>query len=359
MKKQFDRLTLLCTVLLLSAAFGSAQCLVPEDEIFSGGPGRDGIPALTNPKVVSATAADAFLLPEDLVLGVEINGEARAYPHAVLWWHEIVNDVVGGMPIAVSFCPLTGSGLVYDPVVLGEGTEPVNFGVSGLLFDNNLILFDRTSDTLWSQMRVQGICGPATGTFPRQLPVVQSTWAGWRALYPGTTVVNFETGFSRNYDRYPYGDYDVVGNNDLLFPHSFIDSRLPMKQVVLGISHEGVHRAYSHATMKAERAQLVVNDDVNGRKVLVVFDNDRQLAIPFDRTLRLTETESRVLSFDIAEPGGFPYMLRDRESGSLWTMTGQALEGELAGTALSRIPTFSAMWFAWASFNQGTEIWEP
>lgn len=127
----------------------------------SGGPGKDGIPALSNPAVVSAGEGDRFLQAEDLVLGVVVNGEARAYPHGILWWHEIVNDVLGGEPIVVTFCPLTGSGIVYDPEIDGRS---LNFGVSGLLFDNNLILFDRASDSLWSQMRLESVCGSFQGT---------------------------------------------------------------------------------------------------------------------------------------------------------------------------------------------------
>ncbi|MFQ5790480.1 MAG: DUF3179 domain-containing (seleno)protein, partial [Acidobacteriota bacterium] len=181
---------LLLAFFLLSAAAASAQCLIPEDQIVSGGVGPDGIPALTAPEVVSAEEGDSFLFPSDMLLGVVINGEARAYPHAVLWWHEIINDVLGGRPIAVSFCPLTGSGLVYDPVI---HEQTLNFGVSGLLFDNNLILFDRQTGTLWSQMRVEAICGELRTTVPPLLPVVQSNWAGWKALHPETTVVSFNT----------------------------------------------------------------------------------------------------------------------------------------------------------------------
>ena len=264
------------------AASASAQCLVPQDAIVNGGPGRDGIPSLTNPDVVSMGEGDSFLIPSDMVLGVVINGEARAYPQAILWWHEIINDVLGGKPITVSFCPLTGSGLVYDPTI---AAQLHNFGVSGLLFDNNLILFDRQTDTLWSQMRIEGICGPQTSTSPKLLPVVQSTWGAWKALYPDTTVVSFNTGFSRNYDRYPYGDYDQPGNGDLLFPHSFIDTRLPLKAVVLGVENRGVARAYPMSTLNSMGARVAVNDEVNGRPVLIVSDKDSFMILSFERDL--------------------------------------------------------------------------
>jgi hypothetical protein len=349
------------SVVVLLPVSAAAQCLVPQDQIVSGGPGKDGIPALTNPEVVSATEGDGFLISSDLVLGVVVNGEARAYPHAVLWWHEIVNDVLGGKPIVVTFCPLTGSGLVYDPAIDGAS---FNFGVSGLLFDNNLVLFDRTTDTLWSQMRAEGICGPLQGTRPVQHPLVQSTWAAWKALHPNTTVISFNTGFNRNYDRYPYGDYDEVGNSSLLFPHSVIDNRLPLKETVLGFTHEGVARAYAVSTLDNVGPRAAVNDSVNGRPVLVVYDREAFMFLPFDRTLIDPATPEgqeggMVLSFDVVDEGTFPFKLRDRETGTLWSLTGKALEGPLVGSELRSVPgSFTAFWFAWASFNQGTEIYQ-
>ncbi len=344
------------------ATLVEAQCLVPESRLISGGPGKDGIPALTTPQVVSAEEGDSFLFSSDLVLGVVVNGEARAYPHAVLWWHEIVNDTLGGKPIAVSYCPLTGSGLVYDPVI---GDQTLNFGTSGLLFDNNLVMFDRQTDTLWSQMMRIGICGPLIETEPTFYPVVQSTWAGWKGLYPATTVVSFSTGFSRNYDRYPYGSYDQVDDTQILFPHSFIDTRLPRKELVLGIASEGLARAYPMSTLSSLGSKVAVNDVVNGRPVLVVYDRDSAMALPFER--KLTDptipegpegTGGLVLSFDVVGEGVFPFELRDRETGTLWSLTGLALDGPLTGSQLQPIATsYVAMWFAWASFNSGTEIY--
>jgi len=367
MSRRFNNFLLRLLAVLAAFTVAEAQCIVPESSIVGGGPGKDGIPALTTPDVVSAEEGDSFLLSADLVLGVVVNGEARAYPHAVLWWHEIVNDILGGKPIAVTFCPLTGSGLVYDPVI---GDRTLNFGTSGLLFDNNLIMFDRQTDTLWSQMMRVGICGPLIETEPSFYPVVQSTWAGWKNLHPTTTVVSFNTGFSRNYSRYPYGSYDEVDNTQALFPHSFIDTRLPMKEVVLGITNEGLARAYPMSTLGSLGSRVAVNDVVNGRPVLVVYDRDSAVALPFERRLidpTIPEGSEgpegpegmggMVLSFDVVDGGVFPFELRDGETGTIWNLTGLALDGPLAGSRLQPIATsYAAMWFAWASFNAGTEI---
>ncbi len=345
---------------LSAAAAASGQCLVPSDLIINGGPGKDGIPSLTNPKTLTASLADSTLLPEDMVLGVVVNGEARAYPHAILWWHEIINDVLGGRPILVTFCPLTGSGIVYDPVF--DGTAR-NFGVSGLLYDNNLIMFDRTTDSLWSQMRLDSICGSMMGTRPPLIPVVQSTWAAWKALHPETTVVSFDTGFSRNYDVYPYGDYDRTDNGQLLFPQTVVDPRLPPKENVLGIGHEGVSRAYSLTRMATAGPRLAINDTVNGLPILVVSHAASQLALSFDRRLppppETPDAARQKLGFDIATDtagAAFPFRLRDRQTGSLWNLNGVAVDGPLKGARLRKIPAFTSFWFAWSAFNPGTQI---
>ena len=328
-----------------SATAAAGSCLIPQSQLVNGGPGRDGIPALNRPAAVPAAAGDRFLAPDALVLGVTIGAEARAYPHNILWWHEIVNDELGGRAIVVSYCPLTGSGMVYDPVI---GGRTLSFGVSGLLFDNNLVLFDRATDSLWSQMRVQSVCGTLSSTAPALLPVVQSTWAAWKALHPGTTVVSFDTGFPRNYNQYPYGNYDQLGDSSLLFPQSFVDPRRPLKELVIGIREGTVARAWPYEAL-GDRA--AVNDTVGGRAVLVVFDRAGQTAIAFER-----DVSGRRLTFDVVEGTQFPFHVRDRETGSLWDLTGAGVAGPLAGSRLNQVATYSAMWFAWAAFNRDTEL---
>ncbi len=232
-----------------------------------------------------------------------INGEARAYPHAVLRWHEIINDFLEGIPVAVTYCPLTGSGLIHNPVVNGTS---MRFGNSGLLFDNNLIMFDEGTNSLWSQMMVRSICGELTGVRPSLFPVVQSSWAAWSALHPETTVVSFNTGFNRNYNG-PYGDYDEIDNSTLLFPQSFVDPRLLMKETVLGITREGVSRAYPMSVLNGMGPRRAVNDNVNGLELLVVFDATFSLMIPYNRRLidlaAGADAPGRLLTFDVIRGG--------------------------------------------------------
>ena len=191
------RMLLAGAVVFLGVVNAQAQC--PVSQLVTGSRGPNSIPPLNFPALVSVEDGNTFLTPDRLVLGVVINGEARAYPHGVLWWHEIINDFLGGIPVTVTFCPLTGSGLIFNPVV--DGTS-IRFGTSGLIFDNNLVMFDEDTNSLWSQMGLGSICGARAGTAATLFPVVQTSWQAWSALYPESTVVTFNTGFSRNYSAY-------------------------------------------------------------------------------------------------------------------------------------------------------------
>ena len=352
------RVLLAGAAVFLGVVNAQAQC--PVSQLITGSSGPNSIPPLNSPKVGSVEDGNNFLTPDRLVLGVVINGEARAYPHGVLWWHEVINDFLGGIPVLVTFCPLTGSGLIYNPVVDGTSTL---FGTSGLIFDNNLVMFDEDTRSLWSQMRVGSVCGARAGTEATLFPVVQSSWEAWSALYPESTVVTFNTGFSRNYNIYPYGSYDAINNTTLLYQQSFVDPRLPMKDTVLGITYEGVSRAYPMSVLDGLGPQLAINDDVNGLELLVVFDAASSLMIPYNRRLMDPAAGAgaagRLLSFDVIEGGGFPFNLKDRETGTVWSLTGIALTGELEGARLEPISTYSAFWFAWAAFNRNTEIYSP
>jgi hypothetical protein len=293
------------------------------------------------------------LLGDDLVLGIEVNGEARAYPHNVLWWHEVVNDFMGGSPVLVTFCPLTGSGLVFSPLI---NARLQNFGVSGLLFDNNNVMFDRGTKSLWSQMMAKSICGSFRGAQFRLLPVVQSTWRAWKSLHPDTTVVSFNTGFDRDYRRNPYRNYIRIDSTAIWFPQSFIDRRRPLKENVLGIVEGEVARAYPYTSLGK---RVAINDTIDGRPVLVVFDEKAQMALPFERRVEdpTLGKKGEILTFDVVDGSTLLFNLKDRETGTVWSLTGKALEGSLEGAQLKPIATYTAFWFAWAAFNRNTEIY--
>ena len=200
--------------------FDLTYSLVPREEILSGGPPKDGIPALTNPRLLKAEAA-GYLFDDDLVVGVVFNKEARAYPLRILVWHENVNDVVGGLPIAVTYCPLCNSAFVFDRRVGGDVRE---FGVSGLLWNSNVLLYDRQPDgraeSLWSQVKMAAVTGPAAQAGLRMtfLPSELTTWREWVERHPASNVLSDQTGYRRNYGVSPYGSY--FATDRLMFPVS-------------------------------------------------------------------------------------------------------------------------------------------
>ena len=287
-----------------------------------------------------------------LVVGIVVNGEARAYPHNVLWWHETINDFVGGKAVLVTFCPLTGSGLVFDPVT-DDGL--LQFANSGFLQDNNNVMFDMTARSLWTQMFLGSICSDFRGKKLKLLPVVQSTWEAWKALHPDTGVVSFNTGHARNYVRNPYSTYNEIDNAEIFSPHSFLDPRLQIKERVLGIEHEGVARAYPYTGIGEK---VAINDVIQDLPVLVVWDDHAQMAIPFDGRVSASGTDRRQeLTFTIVGGSAFPFKLKDEETGTVWSITGEALDGPLAGAKLEQVAAYTSFWFAWAAFNRGTEVY--
>ena len=325
----------------------------PTSNIVSGGPPKDGIPALTNP----STAASAnFLSDDDLVLGVVINGEAKAYPHNIGWWHEIINDRVGGHPVSVTFCPLTSTGLVFDAED-DDGTQ-FELGVSGLLFNNNLILYDRRdNNTLYPQIYFTGIEGERQGESLTLLPVVETRWSTWKRLHPDSKVVNSGTYNQSQYTRYPYGDYRT-NDNFLIFGLSprIEANRNPAaqdfgaKDQVLGVRLNGEAKAYPFDKMGS---RTVINDQVGGTNIVVMWDQGTYLALPYAR-----EVDGQTLTFEAAE-GGFPFNLQDIETGTVWNANGVAIEGPLAeaGAHLTQVPAHNSMWFAWVTFWQDTGVW--
>ncbi len=332
----------------------------PSSRIISGGVPKDGIPALTNPSFVGADAV-TYLSDDDLVLGLVINGEVKAYPHNIGWWHEIVNDRIGGQAVSVTFCPLTGTGLAFNAE---DENGQFELGVSGLLYNNNLIMYDRRDNsTLYPQLLFTGIEGPRLGERLEQIPVTETTWATWKTLYPDTQVVAGGTYSTSRYVRYPYvssrlGDYrtsnsyllfsldPALGNNSNVFSTIY-----EVKDRVLGVRINERSKAYHFNSMGE---QIVINDLVGGEEIVVLRDRAADLTLSYSRVV-----DGRTLGFEIETEIDGPFFgLRDVETGTLWDISGRAFEGELAGQQLRQIPAYSSMWFAWVSFWQDTEVWQ-
>lgn len=321
--------------------------IVDEDFVFDAGPGPDGIPPLEGP-LFTQDLDGAGLAADELVIGVKHGGDIRAYPHKILNWHEVVNDqfTPHGTPErgTLSYCPLTGSAVLWKAFL--ESTDPT-FGTSGLVFNANLIMYDRETRSFWSQMLEQSIFGDEIKRIPDRLQVVETTWQTWRAMYPGTTLLSENTGFSRDYDEYPYGNYRE--DESLLYPvQNMDDNRLHRKERVLGINVGTTSRVYPIEGFAA--GVEVINDNVGGMPVVVAGSSGHNLGVVYNRELE----DCTVLTFQAVQ-NQLPVVMRDNE-GNEWDVFGVAVNGPRAGQQLQKTNSYIAFWFAWTAFFAGTEI---
>ena len=325
-------------------------------EILSGGPPRDGIPSIDNPQFVDQAAASAWLADNEPVIALEIDGDARAYPLQVVTWHEIVNDTVGDVPVVVTFCPLCNSALVFDRRFQDQIFE---FGVSGLLRNSDLIMYDRTTETLWQQFTGEGIVGDLTG---EQLTFVASSlvsFADFRAAFPEGEVLSRETGFNRAYGNNPYAGYDSIGSNPFLFQGP-TDGRLEAVERVVTVSlpESAIDVAYPLPILSEKG---VVND-TQGDQDLVVFHTDGTSSALGAGVIAEGEDVGATGVFDPNLDGRKltfrkdGQSITDEETGSTWNILGQAIAGPLSGEQLTPIVHGDHFWFSWAAFKPETII---
>ena len=311
---------------------------VPLDKIVGGGPPPDGIPSIDNPKFAAADEA-GFVSDSDLVLGLNINGDARAYPLFILVWHEIVNDRVGGIPVAVTYCPLCYTSQVFERTV---GEHNVEFGTSGKLYNSNLVMYDRLTGTYWSQALGTAIKGELAGQQLEILPFDVISWGDWKTLYPDSAVLTTDTGHLRSYGVDPYGGYYT--DSRIMFPVENDDARMHPKEIILGFEHEGTYKAYKQDDVES----LGVVNDMVGRQALLLASSYDGNARAFDRAI-----DGQVLYFESADGS-----LVD-STGSTWNYDGLAVSGSLEGHQLKRLASSPGFWFEWAAFHPDTEVYVP
>jgi hypothetical protein len=319
---------------------GTSQWSIPSSSVVDGGPGKDGIPSVDSP-VFERADNNLEIADDTLVVGVRFDGETKAYPHDILTWHEIVNDGDAADPFVVSFCPLTGSAVAWET---NPASSDPTFGVSGLLYESNLILYDRATDSHWSQMLEESVEGLRRGDRPKGIQVIETTMATWREMYPDSKVMTRSTGYTRDYDATPYPGYTT--NSDLLFSVSSLDSRLHPKERVIGITTNTENKAYQVAQFGP--AMQAINDHVGGESVVVVGSSAANIAAIYSREL----DDGTILDFSPLD-GQLPVVMRDSE-GNVWDIFGQALSGPRVGTVLAKTRSYTAMWFAWAVFHDDT-----
>lgn len=312
------------------------NCSIPTDLIIES-TAIDAIPALINPPLVDPAEA-TYLKDSDRVMGIVFDSTRVAVPLNILWWHEVVNFNAPGKKVAVTYCPLTGSGIVFDREAAG-GAE---LGVAGLLYLNNLILYDRAPNpSLWPQMSRGARCGDKDGIALKSLRTIEMTWAGWRSLYPETKVVSDETGHSRNYQANPYRTY--WASDEISYPLADpVDARRPRKELALGIPNDDGGIALPFGILDNGEPMRVVALNSN---TVVFWDQARRSAAAF---------ESDDHTFQIQNG-----RIVDASTSSEWTVDGHATSGSLAGATLEPIAeAYLAFWFAWTAFHPEIELWE-
>jgi hypothetical protein len=291
---------------------------------------------------VPVQKAEEFLEDSELVVGLNINGDVRAYPLQILVWHEIVNDKVGGVPVAVTYCPLCFTNQVFNRT-MNDG-QILEFGTSGKLYNSNLVMYDRTTKSLWSQAMAQGIVGKLAGVKLERIPFDVAYWKEWKQLYPDSKVLSTDTGSARPYGANPYGDYYT--NGDILFPVLNSDDRLGLKEIVIGLENKGQYKAFKLQEVEDKK---VINDQVNG-KPIVLFSLHPFMARVYDPVV-----DGQILEFNYTiKDKGFV----DKQTRSIWNFEGNAISGHMKGKQLTRIPFDEGFWFEWVAFHPKTELYD-
>ncbi len=333
--------------------------LVDPADILSGGPPPDGIPPVDDPQFVTVAEADAWLNDPEPVLVVDIDGDVRAYPIQILMWHEIVNDTVGGVPLAVTYCPLCNSAITFERTVRGVETT---FGTSGSLYFANLVMYDRATESLWNQIDGRSVVGVLTGDVLTQVPSSMVAWADFRESRPDALVLDRErTGASRPYGTNPYTGLDDPNGQPFLF-RGDIDVRAKAMQRIVAIETEGEAAAWALDGL-VEGEAAVTSGEFGGSPLVIFWKAGQSSAlekadIAAGRDVGTVGVfspvvDGRELTF-IASGDEFV----DNETGSIWNVLGNATSGPLAGSTLEPITFVRTFWFSWAAFRPDTALIE-
>jgi hypothetical protein len=325
-----------------------AECTLTPEYVQDGGIGLDGLPSISSPEFVAAEpqAVNEYVEDADRVLGIVVDGQAMAVPLGALWYHEIVNLDVGPTQLALTHGGLSGSSRVYDRS--GAGGE--TFGVSGFLYRNNLLFYDRGQDpSLWGQMTGEGYCGPLLGTQLSPYAFLEVTWEGWKTLHPTTTVLSLLSGSGAPWGEYPYGGYE--DSPDFYFPNTMptLDPRRPPKERVLGIPDEAQGGlAFPFGPLEDEGDVSVAQGELADGDVVVFWRSDLQGAAAY-----WNDVDGEALTFT-AQSGA----VVDAEYGTTWDFLGRGTGGGLDGFHLQPVSRATvAYWGAWAAFYPDTELW--
>ncbi len=328
--------------------------LIDPDQVLSGGPPPDGIPPIDEPTFETASEIE-WLSETEPVLSLTVGGETRAYPIQVMTWHEIVNDTVGGVPVAVTYCPLCNSGVAFEREAAGR---LLSFGTSGRLYADNLVMYDRQTETLWPQLTGLASIGVLTGEQLTAIPMGPVDWASFRDAHPEALVLSRETGFDRPYGKNPYEGYDNPETPPLFDLPGPLDDRLTVKTRVVGLDLGGEQLAITRDRLARER---VVHLTLGGQDLVAVHApgqasalDDEQIADGEDiGTVAVFRTTlgNRDLRFESRSEG-----FVDTNTGTRWDHLGRGVEGSLAGEQLEAVRFLDTFWFAWVAFHPDTTV---
>jgi hypothetical protein len=327
-------------------------------EIISGGPPKDAIPAIDKPVFVNVNEANSWLKPVEPVILVEVGEEARAYPLQILIWHEIVNDTIGDLPLAVTFCPLCNTAIAFVRTFDGQ---VLDFGTTGRLRYSNLIMYDRQTETWWQQADGEAIAGEYAGSQLDFYPAVIISWQEFMSAHPDGSVLSRETGYNRSYGQNPYAGYDDVNNPPFLYDGPQTPGVLPPVARVLTVDLSGEAVAYPYETLEKIR---VVNEIVGDQPIAVFWASGTASAldtgvIASGRDVGSAAAYSRVLDglelrFELIDG-----RIIDQQTGSEWNVLGKGIAGKLVGKQLSPVIAINHFWFSWAAFKPETRVFQP
>ena len=337
---------------------------VPYGEIIAGGPSRDKIPPIDEPKFIPVADAPGYLRDAEPVISVEINGAAKAYPLGMMMKHEVANDELGGVPITVTFCPLCNTAIVFDRRVNGT---VLDFGVTGNLRNSDLIMWDRQTESWWQQITGEAIVGDLTDMRLKFIPASVVSWAQFRDGFPQGQVLSRDTGYRGTYDLPSYGGIDGADKNPSHF-RGATDPRLKPMERVVGISLGDEDAAYPFGFLKK---QPVINDSVGGESIVVFYTGGTlspfgtyvvmiDIVGPVDYTVVGSTAvyepfvDGEKLTFNAEND-----VIVDQETGSIWDILGHAVSGPLKGSRLEPVVHGNHFWFSWASFNPETTVRAP
>jgi hypothetical protein len=331
------------------------KSLIDLKEIMSGGPGKDGIPAIINPNFVDTDSARKWLGSREPVISLVINDEARAYPLQILMWHEMVNDEVDGVPVLVTFCPLCYTAIAFERSL---DSQVHTFGVSGLLRNSNLLMYDKNTESLWQQVTGQAVVGDMVGKQLKLLPTQIISFEQFVSSYPEGLILSQRTGYARDYGRNPYVGYDDISQRPYLY-NGPVDERLRPMEKVIAVSIGETDKAYTYEVTQKER---VINDIVSEQTLVVFHDKGAVSAmdkpqIAMSREVGSTgvfsrEINGKVLSFLYVD-GKFV----DEQTSSVWDITGRAKEGPLKGRQLESLSHGDFFAFIWLAAKPDTQIY--